>query len=191
MKLTGYDFDYRCVEALAAADEDLSVGDWVYDGLSLQETVISSATAAAADSANLSAADLAKELSALYAVDHTSPDAVSLADDIGNAIKGKANTVSGQVYFGSSIYDNTVVLTALGRTGALSGVDEEGALAYINSFKTEINDYFGNPIGIAWGGWEPKEADLTAQILTALSYFEGAADSESQVYHDIQGDWHT
>ncbi|MBU7005857.1 S-layer homology domain-containing protein [Phosphitispora fastidiosa] len=181
----GWDFDYRCVEALVAAGEDISeVGDWVYDGLSLGETVISSATAAAADSANLSAADLAKELSALYAA---APESAEVIADLADAIKGKAGTVSGQVYFGSSIYDNTVVLTALGRTGTLSGIDEEGALAYINSFKTVVNDYYGNSIGIAWGGWEPKEADLTAQILTALSFFDGAHDNESQVYPDIQG----
>ncbi|MFZ5649174.1 MAG: S-layer homology domain-containing protein [Bacillota bacterium] len=185
--VNGWNFDYRCVEALAKAGEDLSVGGWVYGGTSLKDTVVASACATAdavtADPSIKDAVYLAKELTALYAVQPSSANIGVLAD----AIIAKQNTtVAGQVYFGSSIYDDVVVLTALGKAGRLGSIDQEKALAYLNTFKHSHTNSWGSPAGAAWGGYYPEESDLTSQVLTALSYFTGANDPDSNVYKAIQ-----
>ncbi|MFZ5652133.1 MAG: S-layer homology domain-containing protein [Bacillota bacterium] len=185
--VNGWNFDYRCVEALARSGEDLSVGGWVYGATSLKDTVIASANSTAdairTEPSVKDAVYLAKELTALYAVQPSSANIGVLAD----AIIAKQNTtVAGQVYFGSSIYEDLVVLTALGKTGRLGSVDQEKALAYLNTFKHPHSNSWGSPAGAAWGGYYPKESDLTAQVLTALSYFTGAGDSNSNVYKAIQ-----
>ncbi|RJQ25246.1 MAG: DUF4430 domain-containing protein [Peptococcaceae bacterium] len=180
--VNGWGFDYRCVEALAAAGEDISAGEWVYNGTSLKDAVITSANAAAANAASLDAVNLAKELTALYAVDADSANIETLA----TAIKSKASSVADQVYFGNSIYDHVTVLTALGKTGRLAGIDQTKALAYLNTFKHAHSNSWGSPAGAAWGGFSPEEADLTAQVITALSYFDGADTPGSPVYNAIQ-----
>ena len=112
--VNGWSFDYRCVEALAKAGEDLSLGGWVYQGASLRDTVMASANSTAdaitADPSVKDAVYLAKELTALYAVEPASANIGALA----GAIIAKQNTsVAGQVYFGGSIYDHAMVLAAL------------------------------------------------------------------------------
>lgn len=181
-EVNGYGFDYRCIEALAAVGEDLSVGEWVYNGKSLKEEVIASAGAAAGNPSVLDAVYLAKELTALYAVEPGSSD----IDTLAGAIIDKRNTTPDKVYFGSSIYDNVMVLTALGKTGKLSGIDQAKALNYLNDFKHTHKNSWGQDAGSAWGGWSPEEADLTAQVITALSYFDGADVNGSEVYNAIQ-----
>ncbi|MDD4170502.1 MAG: prenyltransferase/squalene oxidase repeat-containing protein, partial [Desulfotomaculaceae bacterium] len=179
----GWGFDYRCVEALAAAGEDLSTGSWAGESGSLRDTVIASAAAAATAPQPPGAVDLAKELSVLRAVDPDSANIKLLADLIINQID---RSVAGQVYFGSSIYDNVLVLTALGKAGRLGDIDQDQAFTYLNSFKVPHQDSWGLPAGAAWGGFFPEEPDLTAQVLTALSYFAGANDQDSTVYQSIQ-----
>jgi hypothetical protein len=174
-EVDGWDFDYRCVEALAAAGEEL--GDWIYEGVSLKDAVISSAEATAADPTVPDAVYLAKELTVLRAVYPGSADIANLADAI---IAKQATTVGGQVYFGGSVYDDVMVLTALGKAGKLDGV-QAGALDYLNDFKCKHTDSRGNPAGAAWGGWDPEEPDLTAQVLTALSYFDGATEVDAAI----------
>lgn len=183
-EVNGWSFDYRCVEALANAGEDLSASEWVYGGITLKDAVISSAVATAANPTVKNAVYLAKELIALNVVNPEPGKIKTLA----KAIIDKQNTVNGKVYFGDSIYDDVVVLTALGKTGYLSSssIDQAGALAYLNTFKHNHTNSWGSPAGAAWGGWDPEEADLTAQVLTALSYFDGAADQNSGVYQSIQ-----
>ncbi|MDD3895041.1 MAG: S-layer protein, partial [Syntrophomonadaceae bacterium] len=78
----GWSFDYRCVEALVATGEDLSVSSWVYDGRSLKEAVVASAGEAAANPAAQDAVYLAKELTVLRAVYPASADINTLADAI-------------------------------------------------------------------------------------------------------------
>jgi len=180
--VNGWNFDYRCVEALAAAGGDLSVSDWVYNGISLKDAVIASATAAAKDPTVKDAVYLAKELTALHAVSPASGH----IDTLAGAIIAKQNTVDGQVYFGSSIYDDVLVLTALGKAGKLDRIDQAKALAYLNSFKHPHTNSWGSPAGAAWGGYYQEEPDLTAQALTALSYFTGAGDQDSDVYQSIR-----
>ncbi|PRR72841.1 S-layer homology domain-containing protein [Moorella stamsii] len=181
-EVNGWNFDYRCVEALVQAGEDLSAAGWVYNGKSLKAAVIASAQAAASNPSVLDAVYLAKELTALYAVDPASCD----IDTLAKAIISKQNTGSGTVYFGNSIYDDVMVLAALGKAGKLSGIDQASALNYLNGFKHEHKDAWGNAAGAAWGGYDPEEPDLTAQVLTALSYFNGAGDPNSDVYKAIQ-----
>jgi len=179
----GWSFDYRCVEALVQAGEDLSsVGGWVYEGKALKDIVIASANAAADSASVLNAVYLAKQLTALHAVDLNSAEIGTLA----SYIISKQNTVGSEVYFGNSIYDNVTVLIALGKTGKLSGVDQQKALNYLNSFKHPHKNSWGQDCGAAWGGYYPEESDLTAQVLTALSYFAGAGDENSDVYKAIQ-----
>lgn len=179
----GWNFDYRCVEALIAAGEDLSVGSWVYDGRSLKEEVIASAGEAAANPAAQDAVYLAKELTILRAVYPASPDINTLA---GAIIAKKDITTPGQIHFGSSIYDDVVVLTALGKAGKLGDIEQSEALAYLNTFKHVHNNSWGMPAGAAWGGFYPEEPDLTAQVITALSYFNEAGVPGSEVYNSIQ-----
>ncbi|ADG82117.1 S-layer homology domain-containing protein [Thermincola potens] len=180
--VNGWDFDYRCVEALVAAGEDISTGEWVYNGTSLKDVIITSANAAADNAADLDAVRLAKELIALNAVD---PYSVHI-DTLAAAIRSKASTVADQVYFGNNIYDHVTVLTALGKTGKLAGIDQAKALEYLNNFKHAHSNSWGSPAGTAWGGFSPEEADLTAQVITALSYFDGADTPDSPVYSAIQ-----
>jgi hypothetical protein len=179
----GWGFDYRCVEALIAAGEDISTSGWVYGGRSLQEEVIASAGEAVANPAALDVVTLAKELTVLRAVYPASPGINILADTI---IAKKDVSTPGQIRFGSSIYDDVVILTALGKAGRLGDIDQSEALNYLNDFKHAHNDSWGTPSGAAWGGYYPEESDLTAQVLTALSYFHDAAVQGSEVYNCIQ-----
>jgi|GEM_PF-738369 len=181
-EVNGWNFDYRCVEALVNAGEDLSGGGWVYNGKSLKNVVIASAEAAASNPSVLDAVYLAKELTALYAVDPTSSYINMLAD----AIIAKQKTTNGTIYFGNSIYDDVTVLTALGKAGRLSVIDQVYALNYLNGFKHEHKNAWGQPAGAAWSGYTAEEPDLTAQVLTALSYFDGAKVEGSDVYKTIQ-----
>lgn len=182
-------FDYRCVEALVAAGEDLSTGSWEGESGSLRDTVIASAAAAATAPQPSGAVDLAKELSVLRAVDPDSTDIKILADLI---IHQMDRSIAGQVYFGGSIYDDVLVLTALGKAGRLGDIDQDQALTYLNSFKVPHQDSWGLPAEAAWRGVSseepvsPEKPDLTAQVLTALSYFAGANDQDSAVYQSIQ-----
>ncbi|TYP54201.1 S-layer homology domain-containing protein [Thermosediminibacter litoriperuensis] len=176
----GFNFDYRCVEALADAGEDLS--KWVHDGKSLKEIVITSADAAADNAAVLDAVYLAKELTALYAVEPQSDNIEILAQ----AIADKKNTDGDSIWFGDSIYDDVMVLTALGKAGKLDLIDQQKAFNYVEKFKHQHEDAWGNPAGAAWGGFEEKEPDLTAQVITALRYFDGARDTGSDVYNAIE-----
>ncbi|WP_258359602.1 S-layer homology domain-containing protein [Moorella sulfitireducens] len=178
-EVNGWYFDYRCVEALVDAGEDLSAGDWSYNGTTLKDVVLASAEAAAADPSVLDAVYLAKELTALRAVDASS----AYIDTLAQAIISKQNKDGS---FGGSIYDAVMVLTALGKAGRLDGIDQESALNYLNSFKHKHNDAWGQPAGAAWGGYFEEEPDLTAQVLTALSYFDSAEDQGSDVYNAIQ-----
>lgn len=179
----GWSFDYRCVEALVASGEDLSVGSWVYDGSSLEEAAVASALEAAANPAAQDAVYLAKELTVLRAVYPTSPAINTLADTI---IAKKDTSSLGQISFGSSIYDDVVVLTALGKAGRLGDIEQSEALHYLSTFKHVHYNSWGMPAGAAWGGYYPEEPDLTAQVITALSYFNEAVDSDSDVYNSIQ-----
>ncbi|MFZ5595833.1 MAG: S-layer homology domain-containing protein [Bacillota bacterium] len=181
--VSGMNFDYRCVEALAGAGEDLSVGGWVYQGTSLRESVIASAYSAAADPSVVDAVYLAKELAALYAVN---PDSAGV-DTLAGAIAAK-QAADGS--FGGSIYDHVMVLTALGRSGRIGLIDQTGAFNYINGLKRTHKNSWGQDTGVAWGSeWTKgfEEPDTTAQVITALSYLAGAADPDSDVYKDIQG----
>ncbi|ADL07128.1 S-layer homology domain-containing protein [Thermosediminibacter oceani] len=176
----GFNFDYRCVEALADASEDLS--GWVYGDKSLKNIVIESAEAAADDAAVLDAVYLAKELTALYAVEPQSDKIATLAQ----AIADKKNTDGDSIWFGNSIYDDVMVLTALGKADKLSLIDRQKAFNYLEKFKHEHKDAWGKPAGAAWGDFEDEEPDLTAQVITALSYFEEARDTGSDVYKAIE-----
>ncbi|MDN5331084.1 MAG: hypothetical protein PWP45_309 [Tepidanaerobacteraceae bacterium] len=176
----GWKFDSRCVEALSEAGEDLST--WVYGGKSLKDIVITSADAAARNAAVLDAVYLAKELTALRAVDPQSNN----IDILAQAIANKSKTVGDAVYFGNSIYDDVMVLTALGKTGKLGLIDQQKAFNYINKFGHPHENSWGNEAGVAWGGYYPEEPDLTAQVITALSYFDAARDTGSDVYNAIQ-----
>lgn len=185
--VNGLDFDYRCVEALAESGEDLSSGEWVYNGASLKDTVKASADSTANvvqdNPAVRDAVYLAKELKALYAVDPASNN----VDVLAGAVIAKQNTsIAGQVYFGGSIYDDAVVLDALGKTGKIGFINQEGALAYINTFKHPHLNSWGSPAGAAWGFYYTEESDLTAQVLTALSFFAEADEQGSDVYNTIQ-----
>lgn len=181
--VNGWSLDYRCVEALVAAGEDISVGSWVYDGRSLREAAVTSAAAAAVNPAGKDAVYLAKELTVLQAVYPASPGIDSLA----SAILAKMDiSTPGQIHFGSSIYDDVVILTALGKAGRLGDLEQSKALAYLNTFKHTHNNSWGMPGGAAWGGYAPEEPDLTAQVITALSYFDEAGDPGSSVYNSIK-----
>lgn len=178
---TGWSFDYRCVSALAAAGEDLSSTDWIYDGVSLQERAVNSAREAAAEPQLYSPVDLAKELLVLIAIDPASPDIDVLADGI---IAQSDASAPGR--FGSSIYDDVLVLNALGQAGRLGDLDQNELLAYINTYQHVHNNSWGTPAGAAWGGFDPEEPDLTAQVLSTLAYFTDAAEPDSEVYAAIQ-----
>ncbi len=182
----GMKLDYRCVEALAKSGEDLSAGAWVYQGVSLKDAVKASArSAAAAIAADPGAKDavyLAKELAALYAVDPSSDD----LDTLAGAIVSKQ---AGNGGFGGSIYDHAMVLTALGKTNRMGGVDQTKAFNYINSLKRAHQNSWGQDAGVAWGSdWTRGfvESDTTAQVITALSYFNASGDPGSDVYRAIQ-----
>jgi len=177
----GWSFDYRCVEALSDAGEDLS--KWVYGGKSLKDIVITSADAAASNASVFDAVYLAKELIALRAVDPKSNN----IDTLAQAIAEKKKTDGNSIYFGNSIYDNVMVLTALGKAGKLNLIDQQQAFNYLNKFRRPHKGSWGNEAGVAWGGYYPEEPDLTAQVLTALSYFDAARDTSSDIYNAIQG----
>jgi len=180
--VNGWSFDYRCVEALAKAGEDLSVGGWVYQGASLKDTIMASANSTKADPSVKDAVYLAKELTALYAVEPASADIGILA----GAIVSKQ---AGDGSFGASIYDHVMVLAALGKTGRIGGIDQTKAFNYINGLKHTHKNSWGQDAGVAWGSqWTTgfEESDTTAQVITALSYFNGDNDPNSDVYKAIQ-----
>lgn len=183
----GYDpaawtFDYRCVEAIALAGEDLDSGEWKKGDRTLKQEVVSFAENAAQNIKSGDTVTLAKNLAALCAV---SPDS-DMIGEFAQEIKSRANTVSDAVYFGSSLYDDVMVLAALGKAGELDGIDEEKALNYINGFKHAHKNEWGTPAGCAWGVYFSEEPDLTAQVLTALSYFDGAGVEGSEVHKALR-----
>ncbi|MEG6521814.1 S-layer homology domain-containing protein [Desulfotomaculum sp. 1211_IL3151] len=101
---------------------------------------------------------------------YKAPDAADLANSI-------AQQQAADGSFGTSIYDHVTVLHALGKAGLLEGIDQEKALAYIDGLKKIHKDIFGYDAGVAWGSeWTPEEADTTAQVMTALSYFDATKD---------------
>jgi hypothetical protein len=82
-----------------------------------------------------------------------------------------------------------MVLTALGKAGQISGIDQAGAFAYIDGLKQTHKDSWGYDAGVAWGsGWTTgfEESDTTAQVIAALSFLTGAGDPSSNVYKAIQ-----
>lgn len=213
-KVDGFNFDYRCIEALADAGVDLSAGQWITGGVSLgdgeqsvgqsvyddddstslREIALASANAAAeAVQLNPEAADpvyLAKELTVLCALDPDSDNINVLAD----AIIGSRHDSGDEVSFGSDVYGDVLVLTALGKAGRINDLDQDKVLAYLNNYKHEHKDSWGNSAGAAWGGWDPEEPDLTAQVVTALGYFskndnlEAAIEDGLAYLADIQDD---
>ncbi|MGI6492213.1 MAG: S-layer homology domain-containing protein [Pelotomaculum sp.] len=177
----GWSFDYRCVAALASAGEDLAAGDWVYDGQSLQEKVLDLAGEAAANPELRTPVELAKELIVLLAVDPASPDIAALAEGI---IARADSARPGQ--FGDSIYDDVLVLNALGQAGWLGDLDQNEILDYLNTYRHVHYDSMGEPAGASWGGFTPAEPDLTAQVLNTLAYCTDAANPDSGVYGAIR-----
>ncbi|MGQ9557900.1 MAG: S-layer homology domain-containing protein [Desulfurispora sp.] len=175
-------FDYRCVQALAVAGEDLKADKWRASAGSLYDQVLSTAEQAYGSSDSLGAGELAKHLLAVVAVEPQH----DLVNQLAGAILTKQQTVNGQVYFGDSIYEDVLVLTALGQAGKLSGLDQQAALAYLNRYKHTHQNSWGQAAGVAWGSYEPEEADLTGQVLTALSYFSTAGTAGSEVARDIE-----
>jgi prenyltransferase beta subunit len=178
----GWNFDYRCVEALAAAGEDLAGSDWLNGSATLMEEVLASAQAAAAIPEELDAVRLAKEISVINAV---YPDSEIIDILAGALIARVEESVPGQLHFGSSVYDHVLILTALGKAGKLGLIDQDQALAYLNTFKNDHFNSWGQLAGAAWGGYDPEEPDLTAQVLTALSYFDDADRPGSSVHSAI------
>jgi hypothetical protein len=185
--VNGWSFDYRCVEALAKSGEDLSVGGWVYNGVSLKDSIMLSANSTARsikkDSSVQDAVYLSKELTALYAVDKASTD----IDVLAGAITAKQN---GDGSFGTNMFDHIMVLNALGKAGSISNIDQTKAFNFIDNLKEIHKNSWGQDAGVAWGsqytsGFE--ESDTTAQVITALSYFSEAKNEGSDVYKTIQG----
>jgi len=184
----GWGLNYRAVGALAAAGEDLSTGEWVYGGVSLKDAAVSSAVYAAQNASHLDAVRLAKELMALWAVAGNDPSHVQTVRDLREAILDKAVTSDKEIYFGSGLYDDVLVLTALGKAGALGEdeIDADKALAYLNRYRVE-HSVWGQPAGAGWSGWDTSspEPDTTAQVMAALSFFPEAADNNSSIYSAI------
>ncbi len=190
----GWGLNYRAVEALAAAGEDLSSQEWVYEyeGVSLKQAAVSSAVYAAENAAGLDAVRLAKELIALWAATGGGQSYNETVQALCGAILGKAvSSGSGELYFcgeyGESLYDDVLVLTALGKAGALGEIDADKALAYLNRYRIE-HSVWGVPAGAGWNGWDASapEPDTTAQVIVALSFFPGAADEKSNIYRAIK-----
>lgn len=175
-------FDYRCVQALAAAGEDLKADKWQGSAGSLYDQVLSTAGQAYGSADSLGAGDLAKHLLAVVTIKPQD----ELVNQLAGAILTKQQSVNGQVYFGDSIYEDVLVLVALGQAGKLAGIDQDAALAYLDGYRHTHQNSWGQPAGAAWGSWEPEEADLTGQVLTALSYFSAAGTVGSAVARDIE-----
>lgn len=193
----GWDLDFRAVEALTAAGEDLASAEWSRQNVSgalvsLQEEVVASAVYAAQNADAFDPIRLAKELTALLAVgggalsDSDSPYA-SAVEGLTAAILQKANrSVSGEVYFGNNIYDDVLVLTALGKAGKIREINSAEALNYLNHYRHSHSSNWGVPAGDAWGGWYEEEPDTTAQVITALSYFPEADTAGGDVAEAIE-----
>lgn len=181
-EVSGWGFDYRCVEALAKAGEDL--GQWVNNGKTLKEVVIGSADNTAAsiitDPLAEGAVYLAKELTVLCAVYPASDNIKVLA----GAVVDKQNPDGS---FGSNIYDHVMILAALGKAGKAGSIDQNTAVSYIDSLKQKHENSWGIDAGVAWGyASDVKEPDLTAQVITALSYMVGVDDPAIDVDNLVQ-----
>ena len=177
-EVSGWSFDYRCVEALAQASEDLD--QWIYDDKSLKELIIASVNETAADPLAKNVVYLAKQLTVLHAVYPASDNIEVLA----GAVAGKQNPNGS---FGANIYDHVMILAALGKAGKLGSIDQNESVNYIDSLKQEHKNSWGGNAGVAWGYASGiKEPDLTAQVITALSYMNGVGTPGSNVYNLVQ-----
>lgn len=174
------DLDYRAVEALVNAGEDLSAAKWTVNGKSLKQSVLDTAAAASTSTQTAKVTDLAKNLAAVAAVSPADP----LIDTLSDAILSKKTEKNNGLQFGDSIYDDVLVVIELGKTGKLAQVDQAKALAYLNTFKQAHNSEWGTPAGAAWGS--PEESDLTAQVLQALSYFTQSGEAGAPVKQAIE-----
>ncbi|GAB6181809.1 hypothetical protein JCM14036_31280 [Desulfotomaculum defluvii] len=99
------------------------------------------------------------------------------APDIATLASAIAERQAADGSFGNNIYDHVTVLIALGKAGILGSIDQGKAFTYIDGLKKSHKDIFGYDAGVAWGSeWTPEEADTTAQVITALSYFDKTTD---------------
>lgn len=175
---TGFGFDYRCVEAMILAGEDLSEGRWVQEGTSLRDQVLAAVSDAVYNRESEDAVDLAKHLSVLTAVYPESADISTLAETVAGrqAINGG---------FTGDVFSDVMILTALGKAGQVGLVDAATTLDYLLEHKQIHKDASGRDAGWVWGStWDGafhEEPDLTAQVLIALSYFLGTGDEKPEL----------
>ncbi|MZP30976.1 DUF4430 domain-containing protein [Heliobacterium undosum] len=174
-------FDARFVSALALAGEDLTQAHWLKNGKTLREQAVADAVYAADHPGGKSVTELSKHLTALSQLDPSHAKISVLAE----AIRNQKQTVGDSVYFGASLYEDTAVLQALGQCNQMGDVDPAKALSYINRFRAAHSDDWGAPAGFAYGSYSPKEPELTAQVLAALSGFTAGAGISGAI-HDIQ-----
>ena len=177
---TGFDLDYRCLEALITASAPLA--DWVRNGeRSLPDQALTAAQAAAAAARDNPSAQspvqLAKYLTVLQLLQPASP----AREDLITGILCQAQSTEQGLWFGGSIYDDVMVLSALHKAGALSRIDQNLAFHYLSSFQHRHQGSAGIAAGKAWGSFEPEEPDLTAQVISALSGFTAAGQAGSPV----------
>lgn len=176
------DLDFRTVEALVDAGEDLSSSRWTVNGKTLKQAVLNSAAANAA-SKDTKLSDLAKELTAVTVV---APSEQALIKALTDAILAKKTESTDSLQFGENIYEDVVVLNALGKAGKLAQIDQTKALVFLNTCKHAHENSWGTAAGAAWGSYSPEEADLTAQVLQVLSFFEQTGDTGAAINQAIQ-----
>ncbi|WP_049754087.1 S-layer homology domain-containing protein [Heliomicrobium modesticaldum] len=175
---TGFaSFDARFVSALALAGEDLTQAYWQKKGKTLREQAVADAVYAADNPDGKSVTELSKHLTALYQLEPNHEKINALAE----AIRNQKQTVDDGVRFGASLYDDVAVLQALGQSNQLAGIEPAKVLNYINRFRTDHSDDWGTPAGSAYGSYSPKEPELTAQVLSALSGFRAGADIDKAI----------
>ncbi|OIQ56538.1 endo-1,4-beta-xylanase A precursor [Moorella thermoacetica] len=160
-KLSAYD-----AYVLTLAGEDLSAQDWVYNGESLQQSILDAVYATIGNPATAKTKDIAYELLAVKAWGDS-----DLAGKLAAILADK----QGPNGFDNNVYSDMPVFDALGRAGEFSVVNVTYAREYLlNTQCTTAGDNYG-AWGSTWGTDFYPDFMTTCQAIRALTYLPDAA----------------
>lgn len=161
----GQSVDADTAYILTLAGEGISLDQWVYQGKTLQESVLGSVYKTLKNPGAASAKALAQQL--LIAKQWGRTD---LADQLASALKQRQKPQGG---FDDSVYSDIPAYLALGQAGYLSVVNSAYAREYILKLQSQANDDTLGSWGASFDGTFYPDFLSTCQAIRALTYLPG------------------
>ncbi|AKX96880.1 Ig-like, group 2 [Moorella thermoacetica] len=163
-RLSAYD-----AYVLTLAGEDLAASDWVYNGKSLQQSILDAVYATIESPATAKTKDIAYELLAVKAWGYS---------DLARKLAAILADKQGPNGFDNNVYSDMPVFDALGRAGEFSVVNVIYAREYLlNTQCTTAGENYG-AWGSTWGTDFYPDFMTTCQAIRALTYLPNAAGDQ-------------